>query len=120
MIAKINNTRKTIEVLGHDLKIGDKFMEKGLAFRIIKITYDTDWKMLNSKSCSAKVNRYIVTGEWIKMGEDEITPSYCCPTTNSIIRALREDLYWTMLDDEGYNQYFQHTDSVPNWQGFSL
>jgi len=126
MIAKINNpkvvnnTIKTIEVLGHDLKIGDKFMEKGLAFQIINITYDTDCKILNHDSCDAKLNRYIVTGEWIKMGENQITPSYCCPTTNSIIRALREDLYWTTLVDEGYKQYFQHTDSVPSWKGISV
>ena len=109
MIAKINNpkvvnnTIKTIEVLGHDLKIGDKFMEKGLAFQIINITYDTDCKILNHDSCDAKLNRYIVTGEWTKIRENETPPSYCYPVNHSIIRALREDLYWTMLVDDEYD-----------------
>jgi hypothetical protein len=112
MIAKMNdpkvnyNTRKTIEVLGHDLKIGDKFMDKLFSFRIVNITYDTDWKMSIRAGCSSEVNRYIVTGEWMKIDENETPPSYCYPTNNSIIRALREDLYWTMLVDEGYDQSF--------------
>ncbi|MBZ9684813.1 hypothetical protein G9F72_000170 [Clostridium estertheticum] len=81
-------------------------MDNGVAFCIVNIAYDTDSKMLNHESCAAKINRYIVTGEWIKIRENEIPPSYCYPANNSIIRALREDLYWTMLVDEGYNHSF--------------
>lgn len=109
MIAKINDPqvnsriRKTIEVLGHDLKIGDKFMDKVCSFRITNIAYDTAWKNLKRENCPADINRYIVTGEWTKIRENETPPSYCYPVNHSIIRALREDLYWTMLVDDEYD-----------------
>lgn len=122
MIANINdpklndNTRKTVEVPGHELKIGDKFMDKGVAFCIVNISYDTDSKTLNHKNCATAINRYIVTGEWIKIRENEVPPSYCYPANNSIIRALSEDLNWTMLVDECCNQSF----STPPTYGVDL